>query len=140
MDARPPVLAALEDPTIENKTNFVIGKYDELSFRTDASQWAGLTNASDRQRRQRFEAALSEHDSGRKTSRRGTRKNIRNAAEQNYGKDEMCAYCYVLESGMQEGETLSKCGWCKQVTYCSRECQTEHWKTAHKKECAGRKK
>jgi hypothetical protein len=139
-EARPSVLAALQDPTVEIRGKFMIANYDEMLLHTDASQWARLKNASDRQRRQRFEAALNAHASDHKTLRRVAKKSLKNAAEQNFGEDEMCATCYVLESGMQEGETLSKCGWCKQVTYCSRECQKQHWNKAHKKECAGRKK
>ena len=27
-----------------------------------------------------------------------------------------------------------RCGQCKQVFYCSKECQTAHWKT-HKRQC-----
>jgi hypothetical protein len=109
-------------------------------FRTNAQQWAGLKTLSGLQRRQRFEDALTEHASDHKSLRQGTRKLLKDAAEQNFGKDELCANCHVLESKMGEGETLSKCGWCRQVTYCSRECQKQHWNKAHKKECAGRKK
>jgi hypothetical protein len=145
MEARPTVMAALQDTTVEIRVKlvvikFVIADYDELLFYTDASQWAGLKNASERQRRQQFEADLTKHASGHKTMRRGTRKSLKNAIERTFGKDEMCANCYVLESRLGEGETLSKCGWCRQVTDCSRECQKHDWNKAHKTECAGRKK
>jgi hypothetical protein len=141
-EARPTVIAALKlrDPAIEIPTNFGFADYDQLLFHTQASQWAVLKSASDRQRRQHFEAALTQHASDNKALRRGAKKGLRNLAEQNFGKDEMCANCYVLESKMEEGKTLSKCGWCRQVTYCSRECQKLHWNKAHKKECTGRKK
>jgi hypothetical protein len=30
---------------------------------------------------------------------------------------------------------LMSCGQCGNVSYCNRNCQREHWKRAHKKEC-----
>jgi hypothetical protein len=139
-EGRPSVMAALRDPTVDEK-GFVIEDYDELLLYTDAQQWVGLKTLSGTQRRKRFEAALSEHDSDYcKTSRQEAKKTLLAFAERTFGKDDMCANCHVLESTMKEGETLSKCGWCKQVTYCSRECQKQHWNKAHKKECTGRKK
>jgi hypothetical protein len=139
-EGRPTAVAALQDPTVEMKINFTIEDYDELLLHTDAHQWAGLKTLSDSQRRERFEAELKGHPTTRKTLRRGAKKFLKNAAEQSFGNDEMCASCYVLESKLGEGEQLSKCGWCKQVTYCSRECQKLHWNKAHKEECDGRKK
>jgi hypothetical protein len=139
-EARPSVMAALQDPTVEIRITFTIAYYDELLSHTDASQWAGLKRLSELQRRQRFEDALSKRPSMHKTRRHEVAEALKRNMEQSYGKDEMCASCYLLESELGEGETLSKCGWCKQVTYCSRECQKQHWNKAHKKECAGRKK
>jgi len=40
-----------------------------------------------------------------------------------------CAFC-----GKTASEKLKMCSRCKMVSYCSRECQVEHWKV-HKKEC-----
>jgi hypothetical protein len=124
-EARPTAVAALQDPTdtVEIKTNFVIEDYDELLFHTDARQ---LT-FSGRQRRERFQTALNDHNSDRKPSRRGAKMNLKICNEQQFGEDEMCASCHVLESKLGV------------VTYCSRECQKQHWNKAHKKECAGRK-
>ena len=45
---------------------------------------------------------------------------------------EMCAFCE--ESPLHAALTLSRCGRCKQVVYCSAECQKAHWKL-HKKGC-----
>ena len=39
-----------------------------------------------------------------------------------------CAMCDKLGT--------MRCGKCKQVHYCGRECQRQHW-AAHKQECAG---
>lgn len=30
---------------------------------------------------------------------------------------------------------FKKCSRCKQACYCSKECQLQHWKNGHKKEC-----
>jgi hypothetical protein len=143
-EGRPSVINALQDPTV-CQNGFAIEDYDDLLLYTDllytdAQQCVGLQTQSEQQRRERFEAALSEHDSDRKTERRAAKERLKRTAKRTFGKDEVCANCHVLESTMEEGETLSKCGWCKQVTYCSRECQKLHWKKAHKKECTGRKK
>ena len=32
-------------------------------------------------------------------------------------------------------EMPNRCSRCKSVAYCDRECQTEHWKAVHKKQC-----
>ena len=33
------------------------------------------------------------------------------------------------------GEELKKCAACKTARYCSKECQTSHWREAHKRSC-----
>lgn len=43
-----------------------------------------------------------------------------------------CAMCKQPESA---AGTLKKCGKCKKILYCDRECQKKHWKS-HKKVCA----
>jgi len=45
---------------------------------------------------------------------------------------EVCAFCE--ESPQRAALTLSRCGQCRQVTYCSAGCQKAHWKL-HKKSC-----
>ena len=43
-----------------------------------------------------------------------------------------CAYCHQQE---QEGDAKFKsCARCKKATYCSPQCQKDHWKE-HKREC-----
>jgi hypothetical protein len=46
-----------------------------------------------------------------------------------------CAGCGAIETpGEDTGTKLKKCGSCKNVWYCSLECQRGHWK-CHKQEC-----
>jgi hypothetical protein len=47
---------------------------------------------------------------------------------------ELCSHC--LASKPKEGKKLSVCGKCKDVKYCSRDCQVAHWKAGHKDVCA----
>lgn len=35
---------------------------------------------------------------------------------------------------------MLKCGRCEAATYCSKECQKQHWKTEHKHGCGTFKK
>lgn len=35
----------------------------------------------------------------------------------------------------KKGEGLKACNRCRSVWYCSRECQTQHWKQGHKSDC-----
>ena len=43
-----------------------------------------------------------------------------------------CAWCNKGGGKL----SLSRCGGCKSVSYCSAECQRTHWKKGHKQECA----
>jgi hypothetical protein len=44
----------------------------------------------------------------------------------------VCAFCE--ESPQRAALTLSKCGRCMKVAYCSKGCQKAHWKL-HKQQC-----
>jgi uncharacterized C2H2 Zn-finger protein len=51
-----------------------------------------------------------------------------------FGKRGICHNC---QEDSQEQEQLLKCGACKKVFYCSKECQKTHWKQGgHREECA----
>jgi MYND finger len=41
-----------------------------------------------------------------------------------------CTLC-----GLKENTPLATCARCGAVQYCSKDCQTKHWKASHKKEC-----
>lgn len=43
----------------------------------------------------------------------------------------VCAACG------KTGPIKKMCAGCKRVEYCSKECQKEHWRRAHKRECVG---
>jgi len=49
--------------------------------------------------------------------------------------DELCANCFVAQSSLNL--RLRRCGRCRQIKYCSEDCQTEHWKKSHKLHCGG---
>lgn len=45
-----------------------------------------------------------------------------------------CGACGAAED-KENGKILKGCGQCKQVRYCSKDCQTTHWGSTHKAEC-----
>lgn len=58
--------------------------------------------------------------------------------------DLRCAKCRKLETAadnndlqqeQEEAVVLSKCSRCRRIYYCSRDCQTSHWKAHHKRTC-----
>jgi MYND finger len=84
-----------------------------------------------------------------KDARKSCKKKVKLVAGLQGG--EMCANCFVLEKTLLEEQEeydegggnnsnsndggLMKCSRCLQIKYCSRECQGEHWKKAHKLHC-----
>ena len=46
-----------------------------------------------------------------------------------------CANCLVFGWEQVKPESLQKCGRCKVLQYCSKECQAEHWALVHKVHC-----
>ena len=47
--------------------------------------------------------------------------------------DDIFASC--SNPGCTNTENLKKCGKCRCISYCSPQCQTMHWKEAHKNQC-----
>lgn len=47
---------------------------------------------------------------------------------------EQCSNCLVAESVL--GSKLKECTRCRQVKYCNRQCQREHWRRVHQRECS----
>eukprot|EP00984_Skeletonema_dohrnii_P003952 scaffold1354_cov152-Skeletonema_dohrnii-CCMP3373.AAC.6 len=49
-------------------------------------------------------------------------------------ESEMCDYCKKVQNVNESGR-LKRCSRCKAKLYCSRECQTAHWRAGHKLHC-----
>jgi len=48
--------------------------------------------------------------------------------------EQLCANCFKPERDLVDGQLL-QCGRCRQLGYCSKECQQTHWTSTHKKQC-----
>jgi hypothetical protein len=101
-------------------------------------KWKGLHQESDEARWQRFYSRFltqganpDENKASSKFALKRRKKEVKVLT--NLTEGEMCANCYVLAKTLEKG--LLKCGQCRLIKYCSRECQREHWKKAHKKQC-----
>lgn len=44
----------------------------------------------------------------------------------------------LLAVQLEAGQELQRCGLCKAVWYCSKECQKRDWRAGHKEACRGR--
>lgn len=51
----------------------------------------------------------------------------------NYKKIKRCDNC---GKGKRPEANLQVCSWCKEVYYCNKECQREHWSKKHKNTCS----
>jgi hypothetical protein len=106
-------------------------RWQELKHETLDSRWARFQatylSASP-------EVLAKKHKASAKKLKKICQDGIKISADLSGG--EMCANCHVLEASLQNGLKLSKCARCQQIKYCSRTCQAEHWKRAHKKLCA----
>jgi hypothetical protein len=141
-EARPTVLAAIQ---FRNHEQVTIEQYDRMIKHTQADSWTRVKLLTDDDRWRHLETDwLSKLQAGdlkkaRKSYRQSAKTYMKSNAETQHGNDEVCTNCFRLESDLEEGKKLMFCGWCKQVNYCSRECQKVHWNKTHKKECIGGK-
>jgi hypothetical protein len=139
-EVRSTIVAAIQ---LDNDSGITSDLYDRLIKYTEADSWTYIKHLTDDDRWRRLDTILlsrrqdSDAKKSRKTQRQNAKKDMKSYVERLHGNDEMCTNCLRLESGLEEGKKLMICGWCKQVNYCSRECQMEHWKKFHKKECTG---
>lgn len=53
-------------------------------------------------------------------------------------RHKQCSNTYCTKTEENKGD-FKKCGRCQRVSYCSRECQKEHWKAGHKVVCTEQK-
>jgi hypothetical protein len=141
-EGRPTIVAAIQlanDPD----TCITTDQYDRIIKYTQADRWTRVKHLSDDDRWRSLETdylswvQASDLKRTLKTNRHNAKNDMKSDAEALHGNDEVCTNCFRLESGLEEGKRLMICGWCKRVNYCSRECQMEHWKKFHKKECIG---
>jgi hypothetical protein len=100
-------------------------------------KWKELHQESEEARWQRFHSRCLVHDANPHSNKELSKSILKvnkkmGKASTNLTQGEMCANCYVLEKTLDE--RLLKCGQCRLIKYCSRECQREHWKKAHKKQ------
>jgi hypothetical protein len=145
-EARPAIVAAIQFHNDPNASCVTTEEYDRMIDNTQAESWTCIKHFSvDDRWRILEEGFLSKRQAtdinqDRKTARQNAKKSMESFAESLYGNDEVCTNCFRLESGLEEGEKLMICPLCEQVNYCSRECQKDHWKKFHKKECIGNDK
>jgi len=57
------------------------------------------------------------------------------AIRANVASVNVCAFC---SQGPSAQKKLRKCSGCNIMLYCSKQCQTKHWKNGHKKTCSKR--
>jgi hypothetical protein len=119
-----------------DRATAAVNGINEVLFLLD--KWKDLHQESEEARWQRFhrryltdEANPDDNKELSKIVLKAQKKEVKSTT--NLTQGEMCANCYVLEKTLDE--KLLKCGQCRLIKYCSRECQREHWKKAHKKQC-----
>jgi hypothetical protein len=123
----------VKDP---ERSTEVVKSVNELLFLMD--KWKELHQESEEACWQRFHSRYLVHNANPHSNKELSKSILKlnkkmGKASANLTEGEMCANCYVLENTLDE--RLLKCGQCRLIKYCSRECQREHWKKAHKKQC-----
>jgi hypothetical protein len=118
-----------QNPDIRYIYNILINNLDKRS-------WGDMKEETDQARWDRFAQCLLSVAPDRKAQKEARLrvKNHLRKVENKLFDGEMCANCFVYEKRIED-DNFMKCSQCRQVTYCSRECQREHWKKAHKKQC-----
>lgn len=105
--------------------------------------WMEETRLTDKERWERFckinHKSNHDYQNTRERFRHQTKTKLRYTLEESTGKNaEMCANCFKLEVNLEDNLKMMQCGRCKSTSYCSRSCQTEHWrKGGHREHCAG---
>jgi len=93
----------------------------------ESKQWNELLRYSDEECWQFYKANFMK-GGGMKTLRQAMRERRTTTTER------MCAHCFTLEKDLPPGKSLEICSRCRQICYCGRMCQLEHW-NAHKTQC-----
>jgi hypothetical protein len=138
------VVVLLADRIVPNPANrtldsaLTVKMYDTVITLTSDHWGAIWKNESEVDHWERFAKNFSiggnvaEQKKEYKDFRRAGRQYMKYGLERDHGQKEMCANCYGLE---EDGNNLFRCARCRQVSYCSRDCQAQHWKKAHRKHC-----
>ncbi len=71
----------------------------------------------------------------RLTTDQGTKINISTFQSTNNNKQHKIPICGRCRIPQRSNDKYKKCGKCKEVYYCSKRCQKEHWEI-HKYECS----
>jgi hypothetical protein len=128
---------SLSDPTAfpRDVASLIIDHINSLLLFMSDPVWSRLKTESDQQQRQRFRQKYcsAESSTWKKTDQHIRLGYLRRKKDDSNGGNEMCGNCYLLEKDL-DGK-LMKCMRCHQICYCSRKCQTAHWKKVHKKLC-----
>jgi hypothetical protein len=124
------------------RVTLVIGEINMLLDRIDDGNWQALKSESDDDRWDRFQKVYLVSTEFIEADRARLAKAVKKCFDQHLkaGSDlsrgDMCTNCHVLEANLQPRSKLMKCAGCRQIMYCSRSCQMEHWKKIHKKRCS----
>jgi len=87
----------------------------------------------EKDKRERAAVLIQSVQRDRQARRKASLLRKEKAAEQERTELRNCGGCTKME---REAGQFNKCGRCKEVRYCSRECQVKHWKKGgHKEEC-----
>jgi hypothetical protein len=113
----------------------------KASFETylKVEYWKQLQELSDEDRWERFLQCNHFQNPDAPSLTREMRRTHTKLVQEKWDGHEICANCFTLEKDLKGDKKLLKCAACKQIMYCSRDCQVEHWKTTHKKQCNKKK-
>ena len=120
----------------------LIGEINMLLDRIDDGNWQALKSESDNDRWARFKKVylvskeLIEADRARIAKAVKKSYDLHLKAGSDLSGGDMCTNCHILEANLRPRSKLMKCAGCRQIMYCSRSCQMEHWKKIHKKQCS----
>ena len=127
---------------LEMRSDALDNVQDAVEYLSDTMWLIRMPSETDDDRWERFQTTYSLDDAdAQRQFRRFNRQNTNAKLEASVGTNEMCANCFVLEHALEKnGEKLFLCSQCRQIKYCSRKCQREHWKKAHKYKCEAHEK
>lgn len=93
-------------------------RWSQLQQQSYAERWNRLVQ---------FYCLDKPHKDAEKKMRKELVRHVLHRLRQNVGgvKVEMCSNCFVRDTDLPQGTTLSKCSKCRRVKFCGRDCQVE---------------